>query len=97
MTSTAEEVQGLDEATTKSAGEIFQSLNGFDEIAVEKAFGEITSLKNKPMMFLRAMLFIERRREGMKDAEAKQAAMIASVRELTDYFRPEDDFEAGED
>lgn len=80
----------------KSADEVFESLNGFDEIAIERAFGEITSLKDRPMMFLRALLFIETRREGQKDAEAKQAAMNATMRELTDHFRSDEDFEAGE-
>ncbi|NGN92646.1 hypothetical protein G5C66_07830 [Nocardioides sp. KC13] len=80
----------------KTADEVFESLNGFDEIAIEKAFGEITSLKDKPMMFLRALLFTEHRREGKTDKEAKQAAMDATMRELTDYFRADEDIDAGE-
>lgn len=80
----------------KSADEVFESLNGFDEIAIEKAFGEVTSLKDKPMMFLRALLFIETRREGKKDNEAKQVAMNATMKQLTDYFRGDEDLEAGE-
>lgn len=86
-----------DDATQKSADEVFESLNGFDEIAIERAFGEVTSLKDKPMMFLRALLFTEKRRDGQTDREAKQAAMDATMSDLMDYFRPdEDDLETGE-
>lgn len=83
-------------SSDKTPDEVFESLNGFDEIAIERAFGEITSLKDRPMFFLRALVFIERRREGLNDKDAKQAAMDATMRDLTDYFATDEEFEAGE-
>ena len=38
----------------------------------------------------------ERRREGLNDKDAKQAAMDATMRDLTDYFRADEDIDAGE-
>lgn len=80
----------------KTADEVFESLNGFDEIAIEKAFAEVTSLKDKPMTFLRALVFTEKRREKLGDKEAKQYAMELPVKELTAYFADKADIEAGE-
>ena len=80
----------------KSASEVFESLNDFDEIAIREAFGEITSLKNRPMTFLRALLFTEKRREGLTDKDAKQFAREAVIGDLVGYFRPDEDIEAGE-
>lgn len=81
----------------KSVEEMVESLNGFDEIAIERAFGEVISLgKDKPMTLLRALVFTAHRREGLPDKDAKQAAMEATIRDLNDYFRPDEDFEAGE-
>ena len=81
----------------KSMGEVFESLNGFDEIAIERAFGQdISTLKDKPTLAMRALFFTEKRREGLSDKDAKQAAMESALSELTDYFRPDEDFEAGE-
>lgn len=69
------------------AEELFESLTGFDEIAITKAFKvELFDLQEKPFLFMRAMAFILRRREGAKDAEAYQAAMEMTLGELTALF-----------
>lgn len=63
------------------------SLNGFDEQAIAAAFGEdIMALRDKPSRFIRALVFIEKRREGMKDAEAKKAAMEMTMADIEEAF-----------
>jgi hypothetical protein len=75
---------------TMSANALTDTINGFDELAISKAFGEdITTLKGKPLMFLRAMAFVDHRRQGMKDAPAYKAAMLILSKDLADYF-PDD-------
>lgn len=70
-----------------AADEFFMSLNGFDEIAIAKEFkSDITALRTSPIMFLRALLFVDKRRGGMKDADAFKAAMEAPITEVNDYF-----------
>lgn len=80
-----------------SADELFESLTGFDEIAIAKAFGvELFALQEKPFLFMRAMVFILRRREGAKDPEAHHAAMAMTLGELTELF-PEPEAELDPD
>lgn len=79
-------------ATTTTADEAFDSLNGFDEIAIAKQFGnQIHQLHpdnpgGSPFGFLRALVFVDLRRNGEKDAEAFTKAMTLSVRDLNTYF-----------
>lgn len=81
----------------QTAEDFFASLNGFDEIAVAKAFGEdITELRKTPLMFLRALVFVHQRRTELaaanaktRDTEAKDMAMRMTVGELTDSYFPE--------
>ncbi|MBC7269902.1 MAG: hypothetical protein H5T76_14510 [Streptomyces sp.] len=80
----------------KTASEVFESLNDFDEVAIRQAFGEVTSLKDRPMTFLRALLFTEKRREGLNDKDAKQFAREVVIGDLVGYFRADEDLEAGE-
>jgi hypothetical protein len=71
--------------------ELFESLNGFDEIAICKHFGghDVSDLKSRPMTLLRALIFVEKRREGMKDLAAKEAALSLTMREVSDRFEDE--------
>lgn len=73
--------------------EAVESLNGFDEIAIEKRFGgDITSLlTNHAIRAVRATVFVLRRRDGLKDDEAYKASMEMSIREAQDYFPDEPD------
>lgn len=66
------------------------SLNGYDEIAIAKAFGcDFTELKDRPVMFLRALMFVMERRAEAKDAEAFKTAMSATATEVNAYFPDE--------
>ena len=77
-----------------SAGDFFLSLTGFDEIAISREFGEDVSrlLPNKdndggnPFRWLRSLVFVHQRREGLKDREAFKAAQEIPIRQLQDYF-----------
>lgn len=70
-----------------SADDFFGTLNGFDEIAIARAFdAEIDTLRKRPFTFLRALVFIDQRRRGKTDAEAKTAALEVTMSDLGDYF-----------
>jgi hypothetical protein len=78
---------------SKSIEEAMESLTGWDEIAIEKAFGEdITSLLvGKPTMSMRALVFVDKRREGMKDGEAKSFAMEMKLQDAQAWFEDDDE------
>lgn len=75
-------------ATTMTGEEMFESLTGFDEVAITQHFGaEVGNLaESKPTMFLRAMVFTHLRREGRTDKEAKAESMGLTLKACNDYF-----------
>jgi len=75
-----------------SAEEFMNSLTGFDEIAIEKAFGlDILDMPEKRQTaFLRALVFVAKRREGLKDADAKAAALGMTLGEILAAFKADD-------
>lgn len=73
-----------------TAEDFFRTLNGFDEIAIAQSFGtDIYVLRNKPLTFLRALVFVHSRRQQNKDGEAHTYAMERTVGELETYFAEE--------
>lgn len=90
---TTPETEAPGPATELTADEAFDSLTGFDEIAITKAFGKaITAMsgdRSEAFTWLRALVFVLGRRNGAKDAEAYAAAMALPLRELNTYFTPE--------
>lgn len=74
-----------------TAEEMFESLTGYEEVAISKAFGgEIGDLASaKPTMFLRAMVFAHINRSGASASEAKDQAMKMSLKEANGYFAEE--------
>lgn len=76
--------------------EAFDSLTGFDEIAIQRAFGEpISEVRQNATMGYRALIFVQYRRDGQRDQAAYQAAMELPLKQALDYFDPdpEDDLE----
>lgn len=73
--------------------EMVESLNGFEEIAINKVFGAtITALPEKdPTMFARALVFVAIKRQGSNDPEAKAAVLEMPIKAVQDYFEPEAD------
>lgn len=82
-------------STSTTQTDLVRSINGYDEIAVEKHFADIDlypdEKPDKPVRYLRALVFIERRHNKIADAEALHTALTMSVRELGGYFAPEPD------
>ena len=67
--------------------ELAESLNGFDEIAVQRSFGfSIDDFENQGTLGIRALVFVEFRREGDNDKTAYQRAMDLTMRELIDRY-----------
>ena len=72
-------------------GEFFLSLNGYDELAISKAFdADVQQLRGEPFRFLRALVFVHQRREGLKDREAYAAAQELPIGQLQEYFAAEE-------
>lgn len=71
-----------------TADEFFESLTGFDELAIAKGFGAkpIELSKTDPMWFARSLVFVAHRRSGLNDADAKKAALEATIGEVNAYF-----------
>ncbi|MDF1705067.1 MAG: hypothetical protein P1U38_09860 [Aeromicrobium sp.] len=82
--------------TDKTATEVMESLTGFDEIAIAQQFGsEVLVLgKDRQTAFMRAMVFIDLRRAGSSDAEARQDAMSLPLKEVNEYFAADDEIDA---
>lgn len=70
------------------SGQYGDSLTGFDELAITKAFGaNLDDLAaSGGLASVRALVFVHRRREGDSDKEAKAYALEATRREVADYF-----------
>lgn len=67
--------------------EFFESLNGFDEIAIFKAFKlDLSAMEERGFLAIRSCIFVHMRRLGSSDADAYQAAMMLPVKELETYF-----------
>ena len=84
--------------------EIADSLTGFDEIAIKKAFGVPFSALapnekgegGDVFQFLRALAFTHRRREGDSDITAWNTAQGMSTSEVNGFFA-EESAESGKD
>lgn len=84
--------------------ELADSLTGFDEIAIKKAFGVPFSalapneqgLGGDVFQFLRSLIFVHRRREGENDVTAYNTAQSLKTGEVNAYFA-EESAESGKD
>lgn len=70
------------------ADEYLDSLTGWEEQAIAKAFGEDVSVlaTTKPTAFLRSMAFVMFQREGDKFGEARARAMDTSLQQIRGLF-----------
>lgn len=67
--------------------QMIRSLNGYDELAIEKHFdADILDLLDKPVKAGRALLMIQARRDGMTDKEAHDHVMGLTVGFVNDAF-----------
>ncbi|RYB90999.1 hypothetical protein EUA93_18870 [Nocardioides oleivorans] len=84
-----------------TANDMFESLTGFDEIAIAAHFGrKITALgvdaqenaeNPDPFTFLRALIFVDKRRQNMNDPDAYKAVQALTIAETQGYFSEDDD------
>lgn len=74
--------------TQQTSEEVFDSLTGFDEIAIAQHFGQtVMDLAAKDQsMFGRALIFVVKRREGANDDDARNAALGLTMKEYVAYF-----------
>lgn len=81
----------------QTAEEVFDSVTGFDEIAIANHFGAtVQELAEKDAsMFARALIFVVKRRDGLDDNEARNAALGLSMKEFREFFAEASDEEAG--
>lgn len=81
-----------------TVAEVFDSVTGFEEIAVATHFGHTMEDlgSNDSRMFGRALVFVVKRRDGLDDAAAREAALAMPFKELNeDFFAPDSKEEAG--
>ncbi|MBS2939590.1 hypothetical protein KDN32_17765 [Nocardioides sp. J2M5] len=85
--------------STQTPNDMFESLTGFDEIAIAAHFGDkITNLHADPFAFLRALAFVDFRRGGQNDKDAYQSAMALTISATQNYFtEDETEDEAGKE
>lgn len=78
---------------------VFDSLTGFDEIAIAQRFGRtVTDLaQHDSTMFTRALVFVIKRRDGATDDGAWDAALGLSLKDVSTFFATDTDEEAGKD
>jgi hypothetical protein len=81
-----------------TAAEVFESLTGYDELAITRLFGanpqDVDEDGNSDLsgtMLARALIFVVEGREGKPEAEAFDAAMKMTTPDVIAYFAPEDE------
>lgn len=83
-----------------TALEMVESLTGYEEIAVERAFGRtvatLTQDKALRLTMARMLVFAHYRRDGMKDPAAKEAALQLTIKEVNEFFVPDVDDDGNE-
>lgn len=76
-----------------TVAEAMESLTGFDEIAIEKHFDGFdiyTDAQTKSIRAMRALAFVQYRRDGQTDRDALKAAQELPFRDLTSRFLPDE-------
>jgi hypothetical protein len=87
------------EQTDQTAEQVFDSITGFDEIAIAQHFGRtVQELAEKDAsMFARALVFVVKRRDGATDDEARNLALGQTMKEYNAFFAEPSEEEAGKD
>lgn len=84
----------------QTAEQVFDSVTGFDEIAIAQRFGRTIAdlAQGDASMFMRSLVFVVKRREGANDEDAWKDAMGMSTKDtLTGFFAEDSEEEAGKD
>lgn len=89
--------------TDQTTEQILDSLTGHDEMGIAGQFGRtIGDLIPEPGMYRRALIFVVKRREGLNEDDARNAALDMRMKDVLEFFAPdaiesEDDDESGKD
>jgi hypothetical protein len=78
---------GAEVVERPSVAAVMESLNGFDEIAIEQRFGDLSGLSG--MRTVRALQFVRIRRGGLNDKDAYNTTMLLTLGELKELFADE--------
>lgn len=73
--------------------EMVESLTGYDELAIEKHFDGFDIYahgETKGIRAMRALAFVQFRRDGQTDRDAVKTAQELSFKELKDRFLPDE-------
>lgn len=79
-------------APTMTLDEMVESLTGFDELAIEKHFDGFDIYahgETKGIRAMRALAFVQFRRDGQTDREAVKTAQELTFKALKDRFLPD--------
>lgn len=81
----------VDQTDKLDPEEILYSLNGYEEVGIEKAFGfRLESLEDNALRGIRALYFIVKKREGLTHDQAKHSAMELTLGQLMEVFDMDD-------
>lgn len=71
-----------------TADDMAKSLTGYDQLAITRAFGESLAqmAQTDPDMVVRGLIFVDRRRDAVKDPAAHREAMDLPLGEVRGYF-----------
>jgi len=71
--------------------QLSKSLTGFEQIAVTQVFRQkLDSLATDSTMFMRVLLFVQQKRNGLNDADAFRAVMMLDIETVVESFKPKD-------
>lgn len=80
-----------DHTSKPTIEEMAESLTGFEEIAIKTHFDSTLDSFESGTMLLRALVFVQHTRAGVKTAAAKEAAMSLPIKALPDQFAEDDE------
>lgn len=82
-----------DGTTPPTDAELLESLTGYEELAIEEAFGKTLDVlaAGSNTMLNRALIFVDLRRGGAKVAEARKQAMELPVKTVLERFAADED------
>lgn len=70
--------------------EYIDSLTGYEELEIAEQFGDDfnTLLVSLPSMASRSLVYVTKRRDGLDEKQAKDAAMSMTIKAVTAAFEP---------
>lgn len=77
----------MSESAKQTTDEILDSLTGHEEMWIAEQFGRsVGELIPQPGMYRRALIFVVKRREGVNEDDARNAAMDMRLKDVLEFF-----------